>query len=66
LCDIEGPSVDKLLKAKAGRVLDDRPGLGEILVLGDGHDTTLLMMHGLRSCIYWTLKRGGKVSFETA
>lgn len=63
LRDVEGTGVDQLLKAKAGWGLDNRPGLGEILVLGDGHDTILLRKHGLRSCTYWTLEMGGKVSF---
>ena len=67
LCDVEGASVDELLKAKIGRGLGDRPEGGEVLVLGtDGHDTILLMRHGLRSCTYWTLERGGKVSFGNA
>jgi hypothetical protein len=67
LRDVEGAGVDKLLKAKTGWGLGDRPGRGEVLVLGTGgHDTILLMKHGLRSCTYWTLERGGKVSFGNA
>lgn len=67
LRDVEGAGVDKLLKAKIGWGLGDRPEGDEILVLGtDCHDTTLLMKHGLRSCTYWTPETGGKVSFGNA
>ena len=67
LRNVEGACVDKLLKAKVGWGLGEGPRGGEILVLGtDGHDTILLMKHGLRSCTYWTLERGGKVSFRDA
>jgi len=67
LRDVEGAGVDELLEAKIGWRLGDRPEGGEVLVLGtDGHDTILLMKHGLRSCTYWTLERGGKVSFGNA
>jgi hypothetical protein len=67
LCDVEGAGFYELLQAKVGWGLGDRPEVGYVVMHGtDGHDTTLLMLRGLRSCIYWTLERGGKVSFGKA
>jgi len=65
LCDVDGAVVDKLLETKAGSGLGEGPRLDGVLIFGaDGHDTTLLtVLHGLRSCTYWTLEERGKVSF---
>lgn len=65
--DVECASIDKLLKAQIGWGFGGRPGGDEMLILGaDGHDTTLLMLDGLRSCVYLTPEMGGKVSFGNA